>query len=68
MLVFYKNFLINLEIVRQSFKDERYIKNVLRAYAGANGKSRAELKKINKKLEKMSFLGFTKAHYFRGVA
>ena len=58
-----KNFRLNM-----SFKDDGYIKNVVRTYAVAHRKSRKELQRMNKKLEKMSSLGFTKAHYFRGVA
>jgi|GEM_PF-2676033 len=49
------------------FKDEKYIKRVLNAYATAASRNERELKKEKETLEKMSERGFTRAHYFRGV-
>lgn len=49
------------------FKDEHYIRKVLNAYKTANKAERKELRRENDKLGRLSGLGFTKAHYFRGV-
>jgi len=49
------------------FKDEHYIRKVLNAYTTAHEAGRKELRRENDKLGRLNRLGFTKAHYFRGV-